>query len=81
MADQTFQELNNGIQAAFIDSNLASESFYQPRLVVNHYESGERVSAVLEDELRHCDSFQMSVAFITNGGFCHAGTVFSKSSV
>lgn len=69
MNSQEYRELNNGIQAAFIDSNLASESIYQPRIVVNHHESGERVSAVLEDELQHCDSFQISVAFITNGGF------------
>lgn len=34
----------------------------------NNEKTGEKVLSVLEEELRHCDSFFISVAFITGGG-------------
>ena len=39
-----------------------------PRLVVNNYEKGEKLSAVIDSELRTCTSFAFSVAFVSSSG-------------
>lgn len=53
---------------ALIDGNTISDYSYQPRLVSNNHTKGEKVLSSIEHELRNCDSFAISVAFITLGG-------------
>ena len=61
-------EIISGVTTAFIDSGYNSNIAYKPAFISNNHERGEKVLATLEDELRKCDSFIISVAFITLGG-------------
>ena len=56
----------NGATTAFIDASYKSSAAYKPSFVSNTY--GTKVLTTIEDELRRCDSFVFSVAFITLGG-------------
>ena len=47
-----------------ISSNLA----YRPQFISNDYHEGKKVLSTIEDELHACDSFKISVAFITMSG-------------
>lgn len=61
-------ELIEGCKSAYIDGNIASNILYRPQFVSNNYKEGKKVISYIEDELRVCDKFQISVAFITMGG-------------
>ncbi len=61
-------EIMNGLNTAYIDSNYNSNLAYRPEFVSNDYKSGKKVLSTIEDELRRCDEFSISVAFITSGG-------------
>lgn len=68
MAEDKIQELKNGLTTAFIDSTFNSNLAYKPQLVYNDYKNGQKVFSAVENELRKCDSFSISVAFITRSG-------------
>lgn len=57
-----------GIETAFINSNNQSNVAYKPQFISNDYKEGRKVISTLEDELLKCDKFDISVAFITDGG-------------
>ena len=61
-------ELRLGLETAYIDGSVVSDSFYCPQFVSNNYKSGKKVLSSIEDELLRCDKFQISVAFITMSG-------------
>ena len=61
-------ELKKGLNTAFIDATENSNLAYRPQFVYNDNEKGQKVFSAIEDELRHCDEFAISVAFITRGG-------------
>lgn len=61
-------ELSRGLETAFIDNTINSNLAYQPEFVSNDYKRGKKVQANIEQELRNCDEFCMSVAFITDSG-------------
>ena len=73
-----FEEMNKGLQTAFIDSQVNSSLAYRPQFVSNNYAEGKRVLASLEDELRTCDAFFFSVAFITNSGITPLKQIFQE---
>ena len=60
--------LKLGLQTAYIDGNVVSNLAYRPQFVSNNYKEGKKVISSIEDELSACDSFQISVAFITMAG-------------
>lgn len=60
--------LKLGLQTAYIDGNVVSNLAYRPQFVSNNYKEGKKVISSIEDELSVCDSFQISVAFITMAG-------------
>ncbi len=62
------KELILGLETGFIDESISSNKVYRPSLLSNNYLEGTKVLSTLEDELRECDSFFMSVAFVTMGG-------------
>ncbi len=62
------ESIKDGLKTAFVDSNHKSEFRYRSEFVYNDYKKGRKVLSSLEDELRNCDSFCFSVAFITLGG-------------
>jgi superfamily II DNA or RNA helicase len=62
------EQLKNGFQTAFIDGTYNSNLAYRPEFISNDYTKGRKVLSAIENELRHCDKFYFSVAFIKMGG-------------
>lgn len=62
------QEIRNAVETAFIDRRIESNLAYKPQLITNNAMVGKKVLSSIEDELLSCDSFLISVAFITQGG-------------
>lgn len=62
------EELTKGLYTGYIDSNKDSIESYRPRLLVNDSKSGQKVLSNITSELKKCDEFYFSVAFITNSG-------------
>ena len=61
-------KIKSGATTAFIDSTNKSSVAYRPEFISNDHTNGVKVLTSIEDELRRCDSFTFSVAFITLGG-------------
>lgn len=68
MDANVIDELQNSLSAAYIDGAVAANLAYKPAFVSNNPEDGKKVISSVEDELLHCEEFQISVAFITMGG-------------
>ncbi|SHK92143.1 DUF3427 domain-containing protein [Hespellia stercorisuis] len=66
--NQNIIELNQGSTTAFVDSTNPSNLAYRPQFVSNNYKEGRKVLSSIEDELLRCESFSISVAFITMSG-------------
>lgn len=62
------EHLKSGLTTAFIDRNINSNLAYQPEFVSNDYHQGKKVQSTIEQELKNCDEFCISVAFITESG-------------
>ena len=61
-------QLHEGLIHGFIDStNIALEE-YKPKLIINDPERGEKVLTSIIGELRRCEEFYFSVAFVTTSG-------------
>lgn len=63
-----YQNIQSGLSTAFLNKNISSNVLYRPQFISNDYKNGRKVLSTIEDELLHCDSFLISVAFITMGG-------------
>ncbi len=61
-------EIYHGLNTAYLDSSVASNPAYRPQFISNNYHEGKKVLSSIEDELHLCDSFKISVAFITMSG-------------
>lgn len=57
-----------GYKTAFIDGSLAANTEFVPTFVSNNPAEGKKVISTIEDELAKCESFDISVAFVTMGG-------------
>ncbi|MCR4841661.1 MAG: DEAD/DEAH box helicase family protein, partial [Eubacterium sp.] len=75
---ENFEELRSGLETAYVDGSVASSLIYRPQFVSNNYKEGKKVSSSIEDELRTCDRFRISVAFITMGGITPFLQVFKE---
>lgn len=62
------QEITQAVKTSLLDARISSNALYRPQLLRNHQASGEKVLTYLSQELKHCQSFCISVAFITLGG-------------
>lgn len=62
------EELSDGLKTAYIDGTMACRLDLKPQFVSNNPKEGRKVISFIEDELLHCDRFQISVAFITMSG-------------
>lgn len=60
--------LNDSLITGFIDRNKNSSEEYQPRLLVNDNLTERKFLNQIIHELKMCDEFYFSVAFITNSG-------------
>lgn len=68
MNQEIYENLKTGFETAYIDSRISSNLAFKPQFVSNSYQEGKKVLSAIEDELLACDTFQISVAFITMGG-------------
>lgn len=71
MTEDKITELQSGFNTAFIDGSYNSNLAYRPQFIYNDNKNGQKVFSTIEDELLNCDSFAISVAFITRGGMYH----------
>lgn len=56
------------LRTGYVDSSFDSDARYTPRFVTNNSASNTSLLAVLSQQLRDCDSFDIAVAFISDGG-------------
>lgn len=70
--------MNDGFRTAFIDYEHRSEIEYRPQFVSNDYTQGRKVLSCIEDELKKCDNFYISVAFITDSGIAPLLQIFKE---
>lgn len=68
MKEETIQDIKLGLETAYIDGTVVSNTVYRPQFVSNNHKEGKKVLSSVEDELLACDGFQISVAFITMSG-------------
>jgi superfamily II DNA or RNA helicase/HKD family nuclease len=60
--------IQNAVTTGFVDDQFESFMDYRPSILTNEPILNEKVLSTLLDELRTCESFFLSVAFITSGG-------------
>ena len=82
MNSNSLSELNKNLTESFttalIDSGYSSNEQYRPRLLVNNPKDGVKVLYTLQDELRNCKEFAISVAFINRSGLVYLKDVFKE---
>ena len=62
------EDLLKSLNSSFISSELPSDSFTMPALLVNDWHNGKKILSALSEELETCESFDFSVAFINDSG-------------
>lgn len=72
------EKIIEGARTAFINSDFHSNLAYKPEFITNNYKEGKKVLSSIEDELLRCDRFQISVAFITEGGIEPLLSIFKE---
>ena len=61
-------DIKKAVITGFVDEKNSSLSDYRPSILTNDPISNEKVLSTILEELRTCNSFFLSVAFITTGG-------------
>ncbi|MEZ3426569.1 MAG: DEAD/DEAH box helicase [Lachnospiraceae bacterium] len=64
----TPEEIIQASKTAFIDMQVNSNLAIRPKFISNDYKRGVKVLSNIEEELRTCDEFLISVAFVTKSG-------------
>lgn len=60
--------LQESLRTGFIDQIISSNKAFRPQLLVNDKSAGKKVLTTIERELKNCEEFWFSVAFITTSG-------------
>jgi HKD family nuclease len=68
MSKLHIEGFQKSLQTGFVDRNINSEVLYQPELLVNQKTPKKKVLTTIIQELNNCDSFFISVAFVTTSG-------------
>ena len=69
MQDQILtKDLEKALRAGYIDSSTVARQDYKPKLLLNDAQQKTKVLTTILSELRTCDEFAFSVAFVTNSG-------------
>jgi superfamily II DNA or RNA helicase len=61
-------DIKNAVTTGFVDDQFISFSDYRPVILTNDKTLNETVLTTILDELRSCESYFLSVAFITSSG-------------
>lgn len=72
------EQLKKAFETSCLDGKVESNSDYKMELVSNNYRLGEKVLVAIENELRQCDEFLISVAFITSSGIIALKQTFKE---
>lgn len=59
MKEKMLEELQKGLENAYINETLYSNLAYKPQFISNNYKEGKKVLTYLIDELSKCDQFQL----------------------
>ena len=73
--DDNFKD---SLLTGFIDKSLDSDALYQPELLVNRKIPRKKVLSTIIKELEKCESFYISVAFVTTSGVSALINTFQK---
>lgn len=68
MHNNHIEQMKQGFETACINLETNSNLAYKPQFVSNNYKEGRKVLSTIENELLRCDTFCISVAFITMSG-------------
>ncbi|MCL5127563.1 DUF3427 domain-containing protein [Algibacter sp. L4_22] len=67
--DRVFNDnFKDSLLTGFIDKSIGSDALYQPELLVNRKIPRTKVLSTIIKELENCESFFISVAFVTTSG-------------
>ena len=72
------QKISQGLRTAFENRIIQSDNEYRPQFIFNDFRKGRKVLVSLEREFLHCDSFFISVAFITKSGLTPLLPIFRE---
>ena len=61
-------DLERALRAGYIDSSVVARQEFKPKLLLNSASDKTKVLTTILSELRTCDEFYFSVAFVTNSG-------------
>lgn len=62
------EALNKSLQTGFIDQSIISNNEYLPELLTNDKTNGKKILTTIDWELKKCNEFWFSVAFVTTSG-------------
>ncbi len=65
---QFLDDLSQSLNTGFLNHSNPSKEKYQPNLLLNNKESGQKVLSHILEELQNCDEFWFHVAFLTKSG-------------
>jgi superfamily II DNA or RNA helicase len=68
MVGQFLDDLSQSLKTGFLDHSNTSKEKYQPNLLLNNKEAGQKVLSHILGELQNCDEFWFHVAFLTKSG-------------
>ena len=71
--EQLIQKLENSLHKGFINQNKSVSAQFKPKLLTN--QAHENVLSTILQELKTCETFLFSVAFITEGGLATLKTM------
>ncbi|MGL5543093.1 MAG: DEAD/DEAH box helicase family protein, partial [Fusobacteriaceae bacterium] len=78
-ADQNYKtQLLGSLKTGFIDYSFLSREDYLPEILVNSPERKIKVLTTIERELKSCDEFFFSVAFVTRSGVAVLIDIFQE---
>lgn len=66
--DKLTEIFNASLQTGYVDKTTVSNVEYQPELLVNQKKPPKKVLTSILHELKNCEQFFISVAFVTKGG-------------
>lgn len=72
------KDFKDSILTGFIDKSFDSNDLYQPELLVNRKIPIKKVLTTIIKELESCESFYISVAFVTKSGVASLMNTFKK---
>ena len=72
------EEMKSGFATAFLNSCENSSVAYRPQFISNNRIEGKKVLVSIEDELKCCKEFFISVAFITMSGITPLLQIFKE---